>query len=195
MTEKDFRKELLSLIAKKKENNDKEYHTLIEEIDDICHCFVDKVLKRSWFINPILKEGKSIAEVIDKKEIWLYSQNKDNVLLDLENSTIIFTATLDRKLYIKLTYRYTQHSNTYHIDVCVDDSAIRETIYGIKLREDGNDSNHSSLLSFKSNPSKEYIQGLLKVLRENQDKMNRLIGMIDIDETSSLVDIIKKHLN
>lgn len=194
MAEKDFRKELLSLIAKKKENNDKEYHTLIEEIDGICSCFVKKMLKYSRFLNPILKEGKNIAEAIDKREIWLCGQNKDNVLLDLENSTIIFTATLDRKLYIKLTYRYTQHSNTYHIDVCVDDSVIRETIYGIKLREDGNDSNHSSLLSFKANPSKNYLQDLLKILRENEDEMKCLIEMIDDEETTSLVGIIKNYL-
>lgn len=194
MTEKDFSNELLSLITKKKENNDKEYHTLIEEIDGICHCFVNKVLRRSWFINPILKEGKNIAEAIDKKEILLYDENKDDILLDLENSTIIFTTTLDRKFYIILTYRYIQHSNTYHIDVCVDDNAIRGTIYCIKLREDGNNSNHSSFLSFKTNPSKEYIQGLLKLLRENQDKMISLIDMIDIDETASLVKLIKDYL-
>lgn len=199
MTEKDFSKELLSLIAKKKENNDKEYHTLIEEIDDICHCFVDKVLKRSWFINPILKEGKSIAEAIDKEKIWLCPQNKDNVLLALKKSKIIFTTTSDRKREILLTYCYDKQSKTYHVYVSESDATVtssrEEIIYGIKFNETEHVDCHSSILTFKANPSIEYLQGLLKVLIDNRDNIFSLIDLTDYDYESSLINIIKKHLN
>lgn len=115
-TENEFHEILKERLNKYKESLSTPKGCKIRALRGCCNSIFLHILKNRWFLNPILKEGKTFYELFGRDNNILHI-GKDDITLDFYTQNIVFTKEIEEDKTLMITYEFFEGSQTFAFTV------------------------------------------------------------------------------
>lgn len=191
----EFHEQLKEQINNYKESLSTPKGFKIRAIKAYCNAIFGYILKIRWFLNPILKEGKTFYELFQNDKLQI---GKDDITLDFYTQNIIFTKEIEENKNLVVTYEFYEGSQTFAFTV-----QIIELVDGVETASpflqynsiDKSENITDCSDSFKKT-SEEEIDEYMKIMGNLCDKIcSDIKSLGEEDNKNNLVDIITEKLS
>lgn len=194
-TENEFHEILKEKINSYKESLSTPKGCKIRALRGFCNGIFLHILKNRWFLNPILKEGKTFYELFQNNKLQI---GKNDITLDFYTQSIVFTKEIEEDKNLVVTYEFFEGSQSFAFTV-----QIIEFVDGVEtaspflqynsIDKSGEITDCSD--SFKKT-SEEEIGEYMKIMSKLCDKIcSDIQSLGEKGNKNNLIDIINKKLS